>query len=112
MDGGLSEWRSGVRERLRLATSRKHFYQRDDQSQLHAPALVRGRSIRGASAVTPHAHRGTLMEKRVNNLMLLALAFASGAFCISVAEAADDSNAMTQTAPDAQTQVLDSMSRW
>jgi hypothetical protein len=34
--------------------------------------------------------------------MLLALAFAFGAFWRSAAEAADDSNSMTQTAPDAQ----------
>ena len=46
------------------------------------------------------------MEKRLNNLMLLALAFAFGAFCMSAAEATDASNAMTQTAPDAQTQVI------
>jgi len=38
--------------------------------------------------------------------MLFALAFAFGAFCMFSAEATYDSNAMTQTAPDTQTQVI------
>ena len=46
------------------------------------------------------------MEKRVNNLTPLALAFASGAFCMCAGVAEDAPNATTHTAPDAQTQAI------
>ena len=46
------------------------------------------------------------MEKRVNNLTPLALAFARGAFCMCAGVAEDAPNAMTHTARDAPPQAI------
>ena len=71
-----------------------------------APSTCLWSSRFATSAVTSVCTPGNVIGKTSEQPYASVLAFASGAFCMCAGIADDAPNAMTHTAPDAQTQVI------